>query len=242
MEPREETVGFFDRNAGGPVMFDDRRQAGAELGDALRAYRGRGALVLGIPRGGVPVAREVAERLDADLDVIVARKIGAPGQEELALGAVTADGTRFINEEIAALIGASDAYLERVTADKRDEAMARERRYRAGLPPLDPSGRIVILVDDGLATGATMRAAIRALRRSRPSKLIVAVPVGARETCEVVAKEVDELVCVSRPEPLFAIGLHYRVFTQTRDEEVEAILREQRERRAHAHPTSPTAS
>lgn len=229
MNQREDTLGHYDlETRHRPWLFRDRVDAGAQLARELEVYRGKHALVLGIPRGGVPVAGEVARRLDADLDVVVARKVGAPGQEELALGAVTADGTRCMNSELLELIGIPDAQLERLVAEQSAEASRREHRFRRGLPALGTEGRIVILVDDGLATGATMRAAVRALRGGRAAKLVVAVPVGAAETCERVAAEVDELVCPHPLEAFYAVGIHYQKFGQTSDDEVERILSEHR--------------
>jgi predicted phosphoribosyltransferase len=240
MNQREDTVGLFDLRRQRRSLFLDRVDAGTQLAHSLQQYRGRHALVLGIPRGGVPVAFEVAKRLDADLDVIVARKIGAPGQEELALGAVTSDGTRFLNRELITLIGVSDATLDRLSEQQRAEAQRREQRFRRGLPPLDPSGRIVILVDDGLATGATLRAAVRSLRQRDVERLVAAVPVGARESCAAVEGEVDDLACPYRPDPFLAVGVHYQTFGQTSDEEVERLLAEHRKQREA--PTSDQAS
>lgn len=230
MEPRQDGIGFFSLLDPRYRLFDDRTQAGADLAQHLDAYREPRPLVLGIPRGGVPVAAEVARRLDADLDVIVARKLGAPGHEELAIGAVTSSGARFLNDEVIAYVGATDRYLDAVTSEQRAEAERRERRFRAGLPPIDARDRVVILVDDGLATGATMRAAILGLRDAGARRVVVAVPVAPVETCEAIAREVDDLVCPHRPEPFFAVGAHYRAFDQVTDDEVERALREHRDR------------
>lgn len=204
--------------------FKDRADAGAKLASALEHHRGSGALVLGLPRGGVPVAYQVATHLELPLDIIVARKLGAPGQEELALGAVTADGTVYRNEELIRQLGVQDAYLSRVIAEQSAEAHRREERFRAGSRPLYLKGRSVILVDDGLATGATMRAALRALRRAKVGHLTVAIPIGARTTCEALAAEVDELVCLDQPLFFHAVGAHYDHFDQTEDDEVERLL------------------
>lgn len=231
MDPRQDSVGFYTPFDFSLRRFEDRADAGAFLARHLEAFRGTNALVLGIPRGGVPVAFEVARALDADLDVLVARKLGAPGQEELAIGAVTSSGARFLNEEIIRLLGVPASYVDRLTADKREEARARERRFRAGRPPLETEDRVGILVDDGLATGATMRAAIRGLREARADRIVVAVPVGSREACEAIEGECDELVCPEQPEPFLAVGAHYRSFPQTSDEEVEQILRSHHEQR-----------
>jgi putative phosphoribosyl transferase len=192
-------------------LFSDRREAGARLAEALDGYRGKGVLVLGIPRGGVPVAAEVAHRLEAELDVVVARKLGAPISRELAIGAVTANGGRFLNEE-------------RVAAEEMDEAHRRETRFRGGRSMASLAGRTVIIVDDGLATGATMRAAVRAVRKHQPARLVVAVPVGSREACAAVGREADEVVCLDQPVPFFAVGAFYEHFEPTEDAEVERIL------------------
>jgi predicted phosphoribosyltransferase len=228
MIPREDSWGTYERRSFWGHSFRDRSDAGVKLARALERGVFVDPLVLAIPRGGVPVAREVARALHAELDVIVARKLGAPGQRELALGAVAADGTVYINEALRAAVGGSDAELAGTLEAERSEARRRERCFRAGLPPLRIEGRTVIVVDDGLATGATMRAAVRALRKQHPGKLIVAAPVGAPETCASIAREVDELVCPHQPDPLFSVGEHYRDFEQTSDEEVEQILREAR--------------
>lgn len=214
------------REAG--YLFVDRADAGVALARELLTHRGQRPLVVALPRGGVPVAREIAQRINADLDVLVARKVGAPHQEELAIGAVTADGTQFVNTDIVRALHITRDYFDQASARERDNARLREARLRDGLPPLDVEGRTVILVDDGLATGATMRAAIRSLRQSRPRKLIVAVPVGAADTCDVIEGEVDDLVCPYRPVPFHSVGRYYRRFDQTTDAEVTRILHEHR--------------
>ncbi|HWB42739.1 MAG TPA: phosphoribosyltransferase family protein [Gemmatimonadales bacterium] len=211
-----------------PARYADRTEAGGALGRALVRYRGTRPLVLGIPRGGVPVAAEVARQLDGELDVLVARKLGAPRHEELAIGAVTADGGRFLNEDVLRELGVTDEYLRRVTEEQMGEARSREQRFRGTGTPIPIEGRTVILVDDGLATGATMRAAARAVRTRRPGRLVVAVPVGAAETCAVLAEEADEVVCPSKPSPFIAIGLHYEDFTQVPDSQVVELLRRAR--------------
>ncbi len=232
MNQREDLFGLYDPFRLGGRLFRDRTDAGARLAAALDHYRGQNALVLGVPRGGLPVAVEVARRLDADLDVVVARKIGAPGQQELAIGAITADGTRFLNDDLVRLIGVSRPALDRLAETQRAEAQRREERFRRGMAPIESTGRIVIVVDDGLATGATLRATVRALKKRGVKKLVVAVPVGAAESCAKIAAEVDELVCPHKPEPFVAVGLHYEQFGQTSDEEVERILQEHRRQRA----------
>jgi putative phosphoribosyl transferase len=207
------------------TLFRDRVDAGVQLAAALERYHGQDVLVLGIPRGGVVVAAEVARRLGAALDVIVARKLGAPISRELAIGAVTADGERYLNEDILRELGVTERYLQRVTEEEQAEARRREERFRAGRPPARVAGRTVILVDDGLATGATMRAAVRSVRRHGPARLVVAVPVGARETCEELRAEADEVVCLHQPEPFWAVGAHYQHFEPVDDATVQEVLR-----------------
>lgn len=220
-------------------LFQDRGDAGVQLAEHLDSYRGKSALVLGIPRGGVPVAAEVARRLDADLDVVVARKLGAPISRELAIGAVTANGGLFLNEDIIRDLQVPPAYIEQVAAEERAEASRREKRFRGARPAPEMKGRVVIVVDDGLATGATMRAAVRSVRKQHPAKLVVAVPVGSRQACRDLAEEADEVVCPHRPEPFHAVGLFYERFEPTEDAEVQAILREWHEaREEHGTPAS----
>lgn len=232
MNAREDGPGLYESAPGDARLFADRADAGEQLACALSAYRGKHALVLALPRGGVPVAHEIAGRLGAELDVLVARKLGAPGQEELAIGAVLSDGTRFLNDEIVRALGVSQGYIDEVTKAQQQEASRREQRFRAGLSPLAVEGRIVILVDDGLATGATMRAAVWGVRRGNPSKLVVAVPVGAADSCKAIEAEVDDFVCLRRPQPFYAVGMYYRDFEQTSDEQVTAFLH------AHRHGRS----
>jgi putative phosphoribosyl transferase len=208
------------------VVFADRRDAGAHLAARLTDYAGQHVVVLGIPRGGVPVAAEVARGLEAELDVVVARKVGAPGFAELAIGAVTANGGRFLNEEMIQELGVSDTYRELAVAREMAEARRREERFRAGRPLSPLEGRVVLLVDDGLATGATMRAAVRAVRSRQPAKLVVAVPVGSIEACAALRPEVDELVCLEEPEPFDAVGLYYEAFEPIEDTEVQRLLQE----------------
>ncbi|HEY5547768.1 MAG TPA: phosphoribosyltransferase family protein [Gemmatimonadaceae bacterium] len=207
-----------------PVLFANREDAGERLGKALLRYRGQRPLVLGIPRGGVPVAAEVARAVDGDLDVIVARKLGSPFSPELAVGAVTADGAVYLNKQTIDELGVPGDYLDQVTKEKRAEAEARERRFRAGRAPLPIEGRTVILVDDGLATGSTMVAAARSVRSRHPKRLVIAVPVAPRDTCVAMHAEADEVTCLEMPEFFMAVGSHYRDFSQTEDEDVERIL------------------
>jgi putative phosphoribosyl transferase len=207
-------------------IFRDRIAAGQELAACLEQYRGHDVLVLGIPRGGVPVAAEVARALGAELDVIVARKLGAPGQPELAIGAVTSNGGRYLNEDLIREAGVNEAYLVKVTELEMAEAHRREHEFRDGRPAARIKDRIVIIVDDGLATGATMRASVRSVRSRDPAKLIVAVPVGSHEACSALRQEADEVVCPYQPEPFWAVGYHYEDFEPTLDDEVKRVLRE----------------
>ena len=207
-------------------MFRDRADAGAQLAKSLVGRTGPDALVLGIPRGGVVVAAELARALGAELDVIVARKLGAPMSAELAIGAVTADGGRFLNDEIVRELHVPGEYIVEITELERAEAERRQVRFRGSRPPPRVNGRTVILVDDGLATGATMRAAVRSLRHAVPQRIIAAVPVGSPEACAALRGEVDELVCLAEPEDFGAVGMFYRDFQPTEDSEVERLLRE----------------
>lgn len=204
--------------------FASRQAAGDALADALAYYRGADVLVLGLARGGVVVAARVAEGLAAELDVIVARKLPSPISTELAIGAVTADGERYLNEGVISELGVSDVFLSTVTGLQRAEARKREHQLRGTRPPPRITGRIAILVDDGLATGATMHAAVRSVRKQHPARLIVAAPVGSHEACDALAREADEVVCPWRPEPFEAVGLYYENFFQTSDAEVHQIL------------------
>lgn len=206
------------------ALYRDRIEAGSALAALLAAYRERDALVVGIPRGGMVVAAEVARLLDAELDVAVARKLGAPGQQELAIGAVTADGGRFLNDDVIRLLHISEPYVEAVTHVQMAEARRREDWLRHLRPAATVAGRTVILVDDGLATGATMRAAARSLRQRRPARLVAAVPVGSREACIALRADVDEVVCPRQPEPFGAIGFYYHHFEPVEDEQVRDLL------------------
>ena len=206
--------------------YTDREHAGAALAEALAKYARPTTLVLGIPRGGVPVAAEIARRLGAELDVIVARKLGSPVSAELAIGAVTANGGRFLNEDVIRALSVSPAYVERITAVEREESRRREELFREGRARASLEGRTVILVDDGLATGSTMRAAIRAVRQGSPARLVVAIPVAPRETVAGLAREADEVVCPSQPEPFGAVGWYYDDFWPTADDEVVRLLRD----------------
>jgi predicted phosphoribosyltransferase len=218
----------------------DRVDAGAQLARYLTAYRGKHPLVLGIPRGGVPVAAEVARALDGELDVVVARKLRSPISAELAIGAVTADGGRYLNESMLKYLGVDEAYIERATQVEMADAARRETRFRHGATPPAIAGRDVILVDDGLATGATMISAARSVRAHTPARLVIAVPVGSVEACAALRHEADEVVCLATPEPFWAVGAYYEDFQQTEDEEVERLLRDARKGEPQA--TAPAAS
>lgn len=183
-------------------------------------------IVLALPRGGVPVAFEVAKALDAPLDVFLVRKLGVPGHEELAMGAIASGGVRVLNENIVAYLDIPDSIIETIAANELSELERRERAYRGDRPPPDVQNRDVILIDDGLATGSTMRAAAAALRKQGPKRIIVAVPVSARQTCDEFRSEVDEVVCAVTPEPFRGVGLWYEDFSQTTDEEVSELLKQ----------------
>jgi predicted phosphoribosyltransferase len=205
--------------------FADRRHAGAALAHQLEHLAGRsGLVVLALPRGGVPVAYEVARALGAPLDVFVVRKLGLPGHPELAMGAIASGGVRVMNEDVLTWHRPSAAAIEAVTRAELIELERRERAYRDGRRPLPVEGRTVILVDDGLATGSTMRAAVLAVRRLLPARVIVAVPVGARETCAALRAVADQVVCALTPVPFSAVGVWYDDFSQTTDEEVRRLL------------------
>lgn len=207
------------------MIFQNRRDAGKYLATKLAKYADRrDVIVLALPRGGVPVAFEVAQALHAPLDVFLVRKLGVPGHEELAMGAIASGGGYVLNNEVVQGLRIPSRVIEMVAAQERRELDRRERRYRAGRPAQNVRGRIVILVDDGLATGSTMRAAIAALRQHEPEQIVVAVPVGAPETCAEFQNEADEAICAVTPEPFYAVGAWYKDFSQTTDEEVQLLL------------------
>jgi putative phosphoribosyl transferase len=208
-----------------PPPFKNRTEAGRLLASKLAAFQNRSdLLVLALPRGGVPVAFELADALHAPLDIFVVRKLGVPGQEELAFGAIATGGVRVINDEIARSMHLSPEQIEATIVREQAELARRERSYRGDRPIPNPSARTVILVDDGLATGATMLAASRALRQENPSKIVVAVPVAAPAVCEEFRSEVDEIICAITPEPFYAVGLWYEDFSQITDAEVRHFL------------------
>ena len=215
------------------MPFRNRQEAGRILAGELAAYAGRpDVIVLALPRGGVPVGFEVAQALDVPLDVFLVRKLGVPGQEELAMGAIASGGMQVPNISVLRQLGIPAATFAAVAARERTELARRERAYRDDRPAPDLADRTVILVDDGLATGTTMRAAATAVRAQRPARIIAAVPVGAAETCAELQNEVDELICLAAPEQFYAVGLWYDDFAPTTDAEVRDLLAEA----ARRHP------
>ena len=223
-----------------PKRFRDRREAGRLLAGKLTGYANRpDVLLLALPRGGVSVAYEVARALRAPLDVFVVRKLGVPGHEELAMGALAPDGVRILNQEVVKALDIPESIIDEVAAQELEELKRRERLYRGSRPPPDLRGRTVILVDDGLATGATMRAAIRALQQ-QPARIIVGVPTASPDTCEALGAEADEVICVMTPRPFLSVGHWYDDFTQTTDEEVRRLLA-QRQQPEDRQP-SPSAT
>ena len=205
--------------------FPNRAEAGRLLAEKLENYVDRSdVVVLGLPRGGVPVAYEVAQRLGAPLDVFVVRKLGVPGFEELAAGAIASGGVRVLNEDVVRALPNADQLIESVTEKETVELERREQTYRDGRPAPELRDRAVILVDDGLATGATMRAAVAALRQRGVAKIVVAAPVGAPDTCRELEQEADETICAIAPEFFQAVGQYYEDFSQTSDEEVRELL------------------
>ena len=216
------------------LPFRDRRDGGRVLAERLRHYAGRpDVLVLALPRGGVPVGYEVAQALGAPLDVFLVRKLGVPGHEELAMGAIASGNVRVLNPDVIAMLHIPAHVIDDIAAHEEVELQRREREYRGDRPPLDARGRVVILVDDGLATGATMRAAAASLRRHGVARLVVAVPVAAEETCEALRPEVDEIICAVTPQPFYAVGAWYEDFSQTDDAEVRALLHRAAEPASH---------
>lgn len=215
-----------------PLIFANRREAGAALAAQLERYRGRGdVVVLALPRGGVPVGYEVARALGAPLDVFVVRKLGAPGHRELAMGAIASGGVRVLNRDVIGWYGISPAAIEATAREELAELERRERTYRESREPVEVKDRVVLLIDDGLATGSTMKAAVQAVRELGPARIVVAVPVGAPQTCSELQELADEVVCARTPEDFAAVGQWYVDFSQTGDEEVRELLREG----THAH-------
>jgi predicted phosphoribosyltransferase len=207
------------------MLYADRAEAGRALARCLQGYAGRAdAIVLGLARGGVPVAYEVARALRIPLDVFIVRKLGVPGQPEFAMGAIASGGVRVVNEDVLRRLGISAQALEEVSAEQAAELRRRERLYRGQRPLPDLRGRTAIVVDDGLATGATMRASAAALRRLQPARIVAAVPVGAILACQAANPDIDETVCLHTPEPFVGVGRWYGDFTQIDDEEVGRLL------------------
>lgn len=206
-------------------VFTDRQDAGRQLAQRFDRYSGDpDAIVLALPRGGVPVAYEIAARIAAPLDVLVVRKLGVPGHSELAMGAIASGGIRHVDQRLVDMLNIAPAALDIVEARERVELERRERAFRAGRPPLDLAGKRVILVDDGLATGATMLAAIEAIRTRNPARIIVAVPVAPPETCEALGERADQIVCLVTPSRMYSVGAWYADFDQTSDVEVRELL------------------
>jgi predicted phosphoribosyltransferase len=205
--------------------FRDRKEAGRLLAETLATYANRpDVIVLALPRGGVPVAYEVARTLNVPLDVLPVRKVGVPGHDELAMGAIAPGGVRVLNDEVVAAFSIPDHLIDAVAAKEQQELTRRERLYRGDRPPPDVRGKTVILIDDGLATGATMLAAVKALRQQQAGRVVVAVPIASPETCDQIRGKVDDIVCAVTPEPFYAVGLWYEDFSQTSDEEVRDLL------------------
>ena len=234
------------RITGQDVYFDDRADAGrylaqrlveharqARVAEGAEATIGADALVLALPRGGVPVAFEVAAALDAELDVFLVRKLGVPGHEELAMGAIASGGVRVINDAVVQALRIPASTIDAVAAAERDTLERRERQYRGNAPRPSVRDRVVILVDDGLATGASMRAALEALGREGPRRLIAAVPVAPLETCNEIEAEADEVVCAETPREFYGVGQWYREFDQTTDEQVRELLTRAAQRQTH---------
>lgn len=210
-------------------FFKDRVDAGRRLAKELSKYANRSdVLILALPRGGVPVAFEVAKELNVKMDVFIVRKLGVPGNEELAMGAIASNDIRVLNEDVVMSFQVPDRVIATVAANELRELERRERLYRGDRPKPDISGSTVILIDDGLATGATMRAAAAALKTKNPAKIVVAVPTAAPDTCEFFGREVDEVICVTTPEPFYGVGAWYVDFRQTTDEEVIELLEKAR--------------
>lgn len=214
------------------IVFKDRFEAGRHLASRLKNYADKPEVrVLALPRGGVPVAYEVARALNAPLDVFVVRKLGVPGEEELAMGAIASGGIRVLNPEIIHRLRIPQSIIEKVIGNEMDELSRREKEYRGDRPPPDVTGNTIIIIDDGLATGATMRAALLALRSQEPGRLVMAVPAGAQDTCEELRHEADEVVCLATPEPFLSVGQWYVDFPQMSDQEVRGLLELAREDR-----------
>jgi putative phosphoribosyl transferase len=229
---------------GTSMIFSNRREAGSRLAEHLRDYANRkDVIVLGIPRGGVPVAFEVARTLEVPLDILLLRKLGVPGHEELGFGAIASGGIRALNPEVVEALRISPLDIELVTNRERKELKRREQAYRGQRPPLNLRGLTVILVDDGIATGSGMRAAVGALRQMQPAHVVIAVPVAPSATCNRLRSEVDDLVCLTMPEPFYGVGQFYFDFSQVSDQEVNELLdRAAREIYEQNHPSAEAAA
>lgn len=229
--PRHDLLGFFWPSPTDLKVFADRADGGRRLALELERYRDDRAFVLAIPRGGIEVAAEVARALDADLDVTVAKKIPAPGHDELAIGAVTAGGALYLNTDLITALGVTNPALLRAVRSAHTEAIERDRRLRGGAAPPALAGRTVIVIDDGLATGATMTAALRAAKSGGAARVVAAAPVGAPDTCRALRGEADDVVCPEQPELFFAVGAHYATFEQLSDDDAIGLLRAERARK-----------
>lgn len=218
------------------ALFLDRRDAGRQLGERLRVFGSEEPVILALPRGGVPVAYEVAKTLDAPLDVLLVRKLGTPGQRELAMGAVASGGVVVVNQDVLAALGLPNSAIEAAIGPANEEIREQERVLRGSRPPIEIDGRLILLIDDGLATGATMRAAAQAVAAKKARRIVVGVPVAARETALALRHEVDEVVCLWAPEPFSSVGQWYRDFAQTSDAEVLTCLEANARRLRAAQP------
>ena len=217
------------------TRYRDRRDAGRTLAQKLQQYAGRpDVVVLALPRGGVPVAYEVSRALNVPLDVFLVRKLGLPGREELAIGAIASGGIRVLNDDVIRVLSVPEEIIQFVAKRELQELKRREQSYRGNRPAPDVRDRTVILVDDGLATGASMRAAVKGLRAQQPARIVVAVPAAAPEVCEAFRHEVDEIVCAMTPEPFYGVGRWYEEFSQTTDEEVRLLLEQASQQLLHS--------
>ena len=209
------------------ALFKDRRDAGRKLAQKLKDYAGRkDVIVLALPRGGVPVAYEVAKSLNIPMDIFIVRKLGWPGHEEMAIGAIASGGVRVLNQDIVQYLNIPEALIDAVAQRELRELERREHAYRGDRPSLDVKDRTVIIIDDGLATGASMRAAVAGVRAHHPAHIVIAVPTAALETCESLKHEVDQVICATTPEPFYGVSRWYEDFSQTTDEEVRTLLQE----------------
>lgn len=216
---------MLERNRSDVALYEDRADSGRQLAQALIAYHGRSdVVILGLPRGGIPVAFEVAKELNAPLDVFIVRKLGVPGHQELAMGAIASGGVRVLNKEVVRELGLSEKDIEKVAERERQELKHREITYRGQRPGVNLQGKIAVLIDDGIATGASMRAAVKGLRQHDPAKIIVAVPTAPAETCQAFENLADEVVCLETPRPFGGVGAWFKSFSQTTNDEVRNLL------------------